>query len=160
MNFYDCKVGNHMDIDTLTKIGKLKSGKEISYASGLFIDRWNGGKNTEYRLKQIDKDGQYKYSNIINLDGANVPDSYSINQNYPNPFNPTTNISYFLAAKQFVTLKVYDILGKEIGTLVNEEKAEGQYSFNFNSGSLPSGIYFYTIHAGSFSQTRKMILLK
>ena len=88
------------------------------------------------------------------------PNSFNLEQNYPNPFNPTTNIQYALTTRQFVTIKVYNVLGKEITTLVNEEKPEGQYSLNFNAGNFPSGVYFYTIRAGNFIETKKMLLLK
>jgi len=96
----------------------------------------------------------------VNENPAHVPDKFRLMQNYPNPFNPSTNISYQLPKSSFVTLKVYDILGNEITTLVNEEKSPGTYSINFNASNLPSGIYFYIIQAGSFHQVNKMILLK
>jgi len=81
-------------------------------------------------------------------------------QNYPNPFNPITIIRYQMPKDEFVTLRVYDILGREITTLVNEEKPAGTYSVNFNASNLASGIYFYKISAGNFSQTKKMLLLR
>ncbi len=112
-----------------------------------------------YRLKQIDYDGKEKFSKIIEAE-LNMPVKFRLNQNYPNPFNPSTNISYSLATKQFVTIKVYNVIGKEITTLVNEEKPEGQYSVNFNASNISSGVYFYTIRAGSFIESKKMILLK
>lgn len=89
-----------------------------------------------------------------------LPKEFSLEQNFPNPFNPNTNISYSLPSAQKVTLKVYDILGNEITTLVNEEKSAGSYSVNFDASNLPSGVYFYRLNAGSYSETRKMILLK
>jgi hypothetical protein len=85
---------------------------------------------------------------------------YQLFQNYPNPFNPSTDISYSLPTRQIITVKVYDILGKEITTLVNEEKPAGRYTVSFNPRNLSSGIYFYTFRAGGFSQTKKMIFLK
>ncbi len=88
-----------------------------------------------------------------------VKDFYLL-QNYPNPFNPVTIIQYAVGSKQFVTLKVYDVLGKEVATLVNEEKPAGNYTISFNGGALPSGIYFYQLNAGSFSSTKKCLLLK
>ena len=87
-------------------------------------------------------------------------DNFSLEQNYPNPFNPVTTISYTIAAKDFVTIKVFDLLGKEIATLVNGEKPAGSYSVNFNGNKLSSGIYFYRMKAGSFVETRKLILMK
>jgi photosystem II stability/assembly factor-like uncharacterized protein len=85
---------------------------------------------------------------------------YSLQQNYPNPFNPSTTISYNLPKASHVLIKVYDILGREVTTLVNEEKNAGSYSFEFNAGMFASGIYFYRIQAGSFVETKKLILLK
>jgi hypothetical protein len=88
------------------------------------------------------------------------PHSFLLSQNFPNPFNPSTVISYRLPVIGFVTLKVYDILGGEIVTLVNEEKPAGDYEVEFNGINLPSGIYFYQLKAGQYSETKKMILLK
>lgn len=86
--------------------------------------------------------------------------SFLLYQNYPNPFNPKTSIRYTISSKQFVSLKVYDSLGKELKILVNEEKPSGTYEVNFSSKDLPSGTYFYTIKAGEFVQTKKMVLLR
>jgi photosystem II stability/assembly factor-like uncharacterized protein len=121
----------------------------------------------KYRLKQIDFDGSYEYSNIIEAQ-VTTPGEFKLNQNYPNPFNPSTKIKFtipsFIAneAKQYprVTLKVYDVLGNEIATLVNEEKPTGEFEIEFNAASLPSGIYLYKLSSGSFIQTKKMVLLK
>ena len=89
-----------------------------------------------------------------------LPSDYLLSQNYPNPFNPTTSLQYTIGSLQFVTLKVYDVLGREVATLVNEEKPAGEYEVEFNAANLPSGIYFYQLKAGQFSETKKMILLK
>ena len=96
----------------------------------------------------------------VTPEGDSRPTSYQIYQNYPNPFNPTTKISYCLPVTGKVVLKVYDMLGREVETLVNEEKQAGVYTQEFNASSLASGVYFYKIQAGSFSDTHKMILLK
>lgn len=85
---------------------------------------------------------------------------YTLNQNYPNPFNPTTTIKYSILKTSFVTLKVYDVLGKEITTLVNKEKQAGNYNIEFNGSDLSSGVYFYKLQAGDFVKSQKMILLK
>jgi hypothetical protein len=90
----------------------------------------------------------------------NLPSEFSLQQNYPNPFNPSTSIQYAIASRQFVTLKVYDILGNAVATLVNEEKPAGSYEVNFDSNGLSSGVYFYKLIAGSFSETKKMILMR
>jgi hypothetical protein len=88
------------------------------------------------------------------------PDRYNLAQNFPNPFNPTTSIRYSIPKRSNVTLKVYDILGNEVANLVNEEKNRGVYTVTFNASALASGIYFYTLRAEGFIQTKKMLLLK
>jgi len=85
---------------------------------------------------------------------------HSLAQNYPNPFNPSTRIQYSVASSQNVTLKVFDVLGNEVATLVNEPKAPGVYTVQFNGGNLTSGVYFYKLQSGSFVQTKKFILMK
>jgi len=89
-----------------------------------------------------------------------LPSEYKLEQNYPNPFNPTTSIEYQVASIENVTLKVYDILGREIATLLNEVKHPGNYKLEFNASNLPSGVYFYRLNAGGFSESKKMILLR
>jgi len=88
------------------------------------------------------------------------PNSFALSQNYPNPFNPNTTIEYAIPKEGLVRITVYDILGREVRTLVNDNLAAGYYKINFNSNNLPSGVYFYSIQAGSFVETRKMMLLK
>ena len=88
------------------------------------------------------------------------PATFQLLQNYPNPFNPTTKISFQIPELGFVSLKVFDVLGNNIMTLVNEEKPAGKYEFNFNSSGIPSGIYFYQLVAGQYSETRKMCFIR
>lgn len=88
------------------------------------------------------------------------PNKYSLSQNYPNPFNPKTIINYQLPVSNFVTLKVFDMLGREVATLINEEKARGNYSVEFDGTNYSSGVYFYRIQAGSFVDTKKFVLMK
>jgi len=111
-----------------------------------------------YRLKQIDFNGIFEYSNVVEVEIA--PSAFSLSQNYPNPFNPGTIINYQLPINNFVSLKIYDVLGNEVAILVNEEKPAGKYQIEFDGSSLPSGIYFYKLTSGSFVETKKMILLK
>jgi photosystem II stability/assembly factor-like uncharacterized protein len=89
-----------------------------------------------------------------------IPDKITLHQNYPNPFNPTTTINYDLDSKQFITLKVYDVLGNVVVTLVNEEKPAGSYEVDFNALNVSSGVYFYKLTSGNFIETKKMVLLK
>jgi len=122
-----------------------------------------------YRLKQIDLDGSFSFSDVVEVD-VSAPADFALEQNYPNPFNPTTTISFSIPATGFTSLKVYDVLGNEVATLVNEEKPAGNYTATFsakggsasggNAYSLSSGTYFYKLQAGSFIETKKMILLK
>ena len=120
----------------------------------ILIDTGNKGTNDDSLILVN------QYTGVNDHTQLNTPNSYSLAQNYPNPFNPTTTIKYTLQFSGRVTLKVYDILGKEVATLVNEEKPAGSYSVVFDAGKLASGIYFYKLQAGNFVATRKMILLK
>lgn len=113
----------------------------------------------QYRLKQIDFNGAFEYSNEIEVN-VNIPSEYKLYQNYPNPFNPSTNIQFQMPERSQVSLKIYDILGNEVETLFNEVKDAGIYDYDFNSGSLASGIYFYALQTEKFSKSHKMVLLK
>jgi photosystem II stability/assembly factor-like uncharacterized protein len=113
-----------------------------------------------YRIKQIDYDGSSKYYELnVNMD-INTPVSYSLSQNYPNPFNPATTIQYQIAKAGDVTLRVYDILGNLVSTLVDGKQEAGYYTVNFDASKLSSGVYFYQLKSGSFEKTFKMSLLK
>jgi C1A family cysteine protease len=113
----------------------------------------------QYRLKQLDFNGKFTYSNVVTIDEI-APFEYRLEQNYPNPFNPSTTINFAVPTKQFVTLKVFDILGNEIVTLINEEKTAGKYQIEFNAEAIPSGVYYYTLVTDKFVQTKKMMLIK
>lgn len=103
---------------------------------------------------------------VVNVTGINEnivgfnPNNYKLYANYPNPFNPSTKIRYAIPQTSFTTLKVYSVTGKEVATLINEEKTPGVYEVNFNAAGLSSGIYFYKLQSGAFSDIKKMILLK
>jgi hypothetical protein len=133
-----------------------------------FIDENINSGTYKYRLKQIDYDGNFEYSNEIEIIVDFTPKEFVLYQNYPNPFNPTTTIKFEIPsviaseAKQslMVSLKVYDILGNEVATLVNEEKQPGVYEVEYNSENLSSGIYFYQLKAGEFTSIKKMVLLR
>lgn len=191
INFSATLTGDQKILITWTTATETNnSGFEIQKQTGVLSDNWktigfiegqgNSTTNSEYeyldnnvelfdkifyRLKMIDFDGTFEYSDIIEVEVVS-PLEFSLGQNYPNPFNPSTNIRFTLGSRQFVSLKVYDILGNEIETLVQEEKPAGKYEIGFNTqqkkknNSLSSGIYFYTLQAGNFVQTRKMLLLK
>jgi hypothetical protein len=130
---------------------------ELRYYS--FIDENIAPGTYSYRLKQIDFNGSFEFSDIIEIE-VGTPASYSLEQNYPNPFNPVTTITYSIKVAGMASLKIYDVLGNEVITLVNEEKSAGSYKIEFDASYLASGIYFYTLKAGDFVSTKKMILLK
>jgi hypothetical protein len=126
----------------------------------------------QYRLKQIDFDGTFEYSNVIEVE-INAPTRFSLEQNYPNPFNPSTKIKYTIPTLPsssplakgrnevgFVTLKVYDVLGKEVASLVNEYRYAGSYEINFDASELASGVYYYQLKAGDYIETKKMLVVK
>ena len=91
---------------------------------------------------------------------SDLPTHFSLDQNYPNPFNPATAISFSLPSQSFVSLKVFDALGREVDVLLSEELSAGTYSRQWNAGGLSSGIYFYRLQAGSFTETKKLVLLR
>ncbi len=91
---------------------------------------------------------------------SNVPSGFSLSQNYPNPFNPTTTIAFNIPSKSFVSLKVFDMLGKEVATLASEEMSTGNYTRQWNAVNVSSGMYFYRLQAGTFTETKKLVLLK
>ena len=112
-----------------------------------------------YRLKQIDNDGRIKYSGTTEAAVIKV-NNYELFQNYPNPFNPSTQIRYQVPVEGLVTVKIYNSLGEEVSTLVNEVKQAGLHEVTFQSGNLGSGIYFYRFQAGNFTSTKKLTLIK
>ncbi len=113
----------------------------------------------QYRLKQIDFDGTFEYSNAIEVE-ITTPTEFSLEQNYPNPFNPTTTIAFSLPKTGFTSLKVYDILGNEVTTLVNEVKDAGVYKVQFNASNLSSGVYIYQLQTGEYTATKKIQMIK
>jgi hypothetical protein len=102
----------------------------------------------------------FKYSNPISVGKNNLIVKYGLYQNYPNPFNPVTNIKFDIPKSGFVNLKVYDMLGKEIAVLVNDNLTEGSYNVAWNASRFASGVYFYRIVADDFTDIKRMILLK
>ncbi|MCF8266792.1 MAG: T9SS type A sorting domain-containing protein [Ignavibacteriales bacterium] len=153
-----------------SKDKKLQSWETIGFVNGhgnsnspkeyIFSDNYPLSGNTFYRLKQIDIDGAFKYSDIISVESGKTPSDFSLHQNYPNPFNPATKISFNLPQASDVSLKVYDILGNQAAVLVNRFLDAGSYSYEFDGAGLSSGIYFYRIKAGNFNSVKKMVLLR
>jgi len=134
--------------------GNSNSPEEYSYTDKEPL----GGSKFDYRLKQIDVDGNYEYSHVITV--KVTPGQFSLKQNYPNPFNPTTVIRYAIPKDGYVTLIIYDMLGRKVQTLVNEKQSAGRYKETFNASALASGVYFCRIIAGNYTGLIKMLLLR
>jgi photosystem II stability/assembly factor-like uncharacterized protein len=124
-----------------------------------FVDENLSAGKYQYRLKQIDFDGTFEYSNTIEVD-INLPETFALENCFPNPFNPSTKIKYEIPKQSRVLLRVYDILGNEVITLVNEIQSAGSYQTIFDASELSSGVYIYKIEAGDFIGSKKMVLLK
>jgi hypothetical protein len=135
------------------------SGTTTETRNYSFTDNSVNNSTYYYRLKQIDYDGSYEYSDVVEVEIGLLLE-FALEQNYPNPFNPTTNFEYRITDFGFVSLKIYDVLGNEVAVLVNEERPAGIYSVEFDASDLSSGTYFYKLQAGSNVEVRKMLLLK
>lgn len=140
------------------------NGTTVQPQSYTYIDKNVSAGSYTYRLKQIDFSGQFEYSPEVNVDVLGVKE-FSLAQNYPNPFNPTTTLSFNLAVDSKVSLKIFDVLGQEVITLLNETKSAGTHNVTFDAGKLNSGVYFYRIDASGvdgqkFTDVKKMILNK
>ena len=146
---------NYEKIGSVTGFGTTTEPKSYS-----FKDENVTSEKYSYRLKQIDFDGTFEYSNVIEVEVDFTPKEYTLYQNYPNPFNPSTTISFSIPEGSFVTLKIYDMLGREVAILISEELSAGTYSQQWNAVGLAGGIYFYSLQAGSFVETMKLVLLK
>ena len=141
--------------DTVESVIALTTAVGINYLESV----------TELRKNAFSADSAFQsYVEFTSVSASEIRISnnfgYTLLQNYPNPFNPTTSIKYSITSEQLVTIKVYDLLGREIETLVNEEKPKGTYKSTWNAVNLPSGVYFYQLRAGNFVETKKMILLR
>jgi hypothetical protein len=110
-------------------------------------------------LKQIDLNGSFSYYPEVEV-RLDVPVNFSVKQNFPNPFNPTTKIEFSIPSDNNVEIKVYNVIGMEVATILNERRQAGTHSIEFNASNLSSGIYFYKIVSGKYSEIKKMILLK
>ena len=147
--------------------------KEIGFVPGFgttterksysFIDENLTMGSYSYRIKQIDLDGTFEYSNAVVVE-VNAPEEYTLAQNFPNPFNPSTNIEFSIPQTSNVTIEVYNIVGERVASLVNKTLDAGYHKINFNASNLPSGTYVYQLKAsgenGIFVETKKMLLMK
>lgn len=183
LNWITASETNNMGFKVERQVNSSKSSfgnwSRVGYVEGngttteskdyLFIDNNISTGSYSYRLKQIDFDGSLNYSKSIEVEVNFTPTEYNLYQNYPNPFNPSTKIKYSIPdlgtrlsaiGELFVTLKVFDILGNEVRTLVNDYKRAGNYEIDFNAGGLSSGVYYYSLQAGDYSITKKMLLIR
>jgi hypothetical protein len=151
--------------DVWKKVGFVTgNGNTIENSNYQFTDRGLSQGKYIYRLKQIDFNGNFTYHNLANEVIVGSPEKFSLSQNYPNPFNPSTKINYDLPFDAKVTLKVFDMTGREVVTLVNEFKSSGYYTVDFNASNLSTGVYLYRISADangkSFTSEKRMVLVK
>jgi len=172
------EVNNYgFEIERANKGGKLetKNWHKIGFAQGYgnsnsvkeysFEDKSPPSGKVFYRLKQIDTDGLFEYSGIVEIK-INLPEKFELFQNYPNPFskgtgsNQTTTIEFTLPESGFVKLRVYNILGELVATLLNEQMEAGYKTVRFSAENIPSGIYLYNLSTKDFTATKKMILLR
>lgn len=153
---YVCTLGNAPFYDTVTqKTMVVESTNVTTLMQGndgyIYALRHNAAPNGKLQRIMYDPTG---------INNNNNPFGYSLEQNYPNPFNPTTSIKFEIQRSGFVSLKIYDVLGIEISSLVNETKQQGRYEVSWDASSYPSGVYFYELSAGDFNERRKMVLIK
>ena len=153
-------VERSLDGKSFTKLGFVTGAGSTNLAQGYgFTDDKVDVGIYFYRLKQIDRNGAFTYSDIREVE-VTAPQRYELTQNFPNPFNPQTEIVFRVKQDGLVTLKVFDLLGREVRTLVNEKRGAGVHRVSFDAHSLPSGVYIYSITMGSFHDVKKMLLVK
>lgn len=160
INNYGFEIERNSKNSVWEKIGFIAGhGNSNSPKFYNFIDSELKNGTYQYRLKQIDIDGSFELSNIIKVQ-VNTPSEFQLYQNYPNPFNPSTTITYGIPNKDFVKISVFNSLGEEVKTLLNEEKEAGTYNLQINMSEFSSGVYYYKLSTSKFNQVKKMILMK
>jgi len=135
--------------------GNSNSPKQYNYSDK---DLFTGGSNLQYRLKQMDNDGTFEYSDVVEVEV--VPNNYELSQNYPNPFNPSTTIRFSLPQTTQLKIILYNMLGEQVSTIAEGMYETGYHKVSFNAINLPSGTYIYRLESSNFVQVKKMILLK
>ncbi len=161
---------NNAGFEVERKLSGTEAWQELGFVSGngftnsvsnySFTDRNLSEGTYNYRLKQVDYNGNFEYFNLNSEIEIGTPNSYNLSQNYPNPFNPSTKINFEMAKEGNVSIKVFDYTGKEISTLVNGFRSAGYYTIDFNAINLSSGIYFYRMETNNFTKVMKMSLIK
>jgi hypothetical protein len=160
---------NNSGFSVERKKAKEKNWKSLSFIKGSgttteatvynFSDKPTEPGKYEYRLKQIDFDGTFAYSEILNVNFS-APDKYELSQNYPNPFNPATKIKFSIPKAGMVNLAIYNLLGEKVAELINQELEIGYHEAEFNAANFASGVYLFRISAGDFNSVKKMMLMK
>ncbi len=135
--------------------GNSNSPKNYSYSDK---DLFAGGSSFQYRLKQVDTDGTFEYSDVVEVDV--VPTQFELSQNYPNPFNPSTTIRFSLPQATQIKINVYNMIGEQVATIAEGMYETGNHKITFNASNFPSGAYIYRIESNEFVQVKKMILMK
>ncbi len=160
LNNYGFNVERKMIDSQWENIGFVEgAGNSTSRIDYSFIDKESTSSKVQYRLKQLDLDGSFEYSNIVEVN-LGLPTEFKLSQNYPNPFNPTTAINFTLPEASIVKLSVYNAIGEKIVDVLNNQMEAGYHSVNFDGSNLTSGLYFYRIEIANYSSTKKMMLLK
>lgn len=160
VNNYGFEVLRQAQDDNWELLGFVEgNGNSNSPKEYTFVDENVASGIYSYRLKQIDNDGQFEYSKVIEV-SIGAPLNFELSQNYPNPFNPNTTIKFNLSNAGVIKLTVFDLLGQEVETLINEEREAGIHTINFNASELNSGVYVYKLEADGLVQMRKMVLVK
>ena len=149
------KEGTWNEIGTVAGNGTTNNANSYSFTDkNLYSGIYN------YRLKQVDYNGSFEYLNLNGVITIGQPEKFSLSQNYPNPFNPTTNIHFGVPNDGLVTMKIYNLNGREVKTIVNDFRTAGYYTVSFNASDLASGIYYYKLTAGNNSAVNKMVVIK
>ncbi|MHA1989162.1 MAG: T9SS type A sorting domain-containing protein, partial [Promethearchaeota archaeon] len=161
LNNHGYIINRWITADSIYQIGFVEGkGTTTEKQFYSFIDKKVNNNRYHYQLVQIDFNGTKNILAQIAINMSSAINSFTLSHNYPNPFNPSTKIKYQIPKLSYVILKVYDVLGNEITILVNEDKSIGSYEEEFDGSGLPSGVYIYKLQAGSFVETKKMVLMK
>jgi hypothetical protein len=143
------------------KIGFVEGhGTTTEIQSYTFVDKGLASGIYNYRIKQVDFGGSFKYYNLSQEIEIVLPNTYALSQNYPNPFNPTTKIKYSVLADGFVNIAVYNVLGGKVSEIVNSIQKAGNYEVTFDASNLASGMYIYRMESGNYVSVKKMMILK
>ncbi|MEO8447826.1 MAG: T9SS type A sorting domain-containing protein, partial [bacterium] len=170
LNWSTVSESNNSGFDIERSVAGSEEWSKVGYLAGFgssntshnysFTNRNLSSGKYNYRLKQIDYNGNFEYHNLANEIIIGVPVEFNLSQNYPNPFNPSTKIDFDIPNEGFVTLKIFNTSGIEVATLVNEVVTSGYHSIDFNAVNLASGIYYYRLQSNEITKVMKMALVK